>query len=157
MATFFVSSYYLIKYIYSTTQQYVLLNNNGLKPTLIFLALGYLLCLLAWVDPNMDNKSMKTPIFLGSFFYVTVLVLNYFTLFQNQELLYTPNITFINIINIFLLLLASCCFTRLVDLIIQYLIKIDFTGHAKEFLSNEKVLTAVVVAIITACFGLLGK
>ena len=39
---------------------------------------------------------MKTPIFLGSFFYVTVLVINYFTLFQNQELLYTPNITFIN-------------------------------------------------------------
>lgn len=52
---------------------------------------------------------------------------------------------------------GSFCFTKVSDLLIQYLKSIDFIGKVGDFLSNEKVLTAVVVAVITACFGLLGK
>lgn len=67
------------------------------------------------------------------------------------------NFTICHISNITLLMCGSFCFTKVSDLLIQYLKSIDFIGKLGDFLSNEKVLTAVVVAVITACFGLLGK
>ena len=80
--------------------------------------------------------------------YVGIILINLLSVISDNEWLYIPYILPINIFNIILLMCGSFCFTKVSDLLIQYLKSIDFIG---------KVLTAVVVAVITACFGLLGK
>ena len=157
IAVIFVSSYYTNKYIYSIQQNIISKTNGTMKPLLIYLGLSYLLILLAFTKPNPDNEAMTPWIFAGSFMYVGVLFINLLTVISTNELLHTPYSSIINTLTLLLLISGAFCFTKVINLLIQYLIKIDFVGQLKKFLSNEKVLTAVVVAVITACFGLLGK
>lgn len=150
-------SYYANKYIYFIQQNIISSTNGTLTPIMIYLVLCYLLILLAFAKPIPNNKSITVWLRWGSFMYVGIILINLLSVISDNELLYTPYILTINISNILLLMCGSFCFTKVSDLLIQYLKSIDFIGKVGDFLSNEKVLTAVVVAVITACFGLLGK
>lgn len=156
-AILYLISYLTVEYIYST-QQYIILKDHGIGwSSIIFISLAYLLVLLAFVKTTFNNEVMKPWIWTGSFFYIASLFLKYYQLISNELFLYTPQVVLLNISNYFALAAGSLCFTIVTNLLIQYLIKIKFIGTINDFLSDEKVLTAVVVAIITACFGLLGK
>lgn len=157
LAVIFVSSYYANKYIYLIQQNIVSKTNGTMKPLMIYLGLSYMLILLACSKPNPDNKAMTPWLRIGSLTYFGIILIDFLTVMSANILFYKPYISVINSFTILYLLIGAFCFTKVIDLLIQYLIKIDFVGQVKEFLSNEKVLTAVVVAVITACFGLLGK
>lgn len=124
---------------------------------MIYLVLSYLLILLVFAKPIPNDNSITLWLRWGSFMYVGIILINLLSVISDNEWLYIPYILPINIFNIILLMCGSFCFTKVSDLLIQYLKSIDFIGKVGDFLSNEKVLTAVVVAVITACFGLLGK
>ena len=150
-------SYYANKYIYFIQQNIISSTNGTLTPIMIYLVLCYLLILLAFAKPIPNNKSITVWLRWGSFMYVGIILINLLSVISDNELLYTPYILTINISNILLLMCGSFCFTKVSDLLIQYLKSIDFIGRVGDFLSNEQVLPAGVVGVITAWFGLLGK